>query len=137
MPFAVRLNVAAATALTGRLTWRDLGEGEIVAEPELMGDVVLHRRDAPSSYHLSVTVDDSLQGVTLVTRGRDLFHATHIHRLLQGLLGLPVPDWHHHGLLLNERGERLAKRDGSASLRSLRAAGKSPAEVRALAGFPD
>ncbi|HYC05401.1 MAG TPA: tRNA glutamyl-Q(34) synthetase GluQRS [Azospirillaceae bacterium] len=137
LPFAVRLSVAAATALTGRLTWRDLGEGEVVAEPELMGDVVLHRRDAPSSYHLSVAVDDALQGVTLVTRGRDLFHATHIHRLLQGLLGLPVPDWHHHGLLLNERGERLAKRDGAASLRSLRAAGKSPAEVRALAGFPD
>ncbi|HYE48407.1 MAG TPA: tRNA glutamyl-Q(34) synthetase GluQRS [Azospirillaceae bacterium] len=136
-PHAVRLDVAAATALTGPLSWHDRGEGTIVAQPEMMGDVVLARRDVATSYHLSVTVDDHLQGVTLVTRGRDLLAATHVHRLLQALLGLDVPEWHHHPLLLNERGERLAKRDGAVSLRALRAAGHAPAAVRAMAGFPD
>jgi len=96
---------------------------------------VLARKDVPTSYHLSVTVDDFLQGVTLVTRGRDLFHATHLHRLLQALLGYPAPDYHHHGLLTNDRGERLAKRDKAVSLRSLRESGRTPAEVRAMAGF--
>ena len=136
-PHALRLDVAAAQAITGPLTWRDRAAGEQVAQPELLGDVVLGRRDVPASYHLSVTWDDALQQVTLVTRARDLFDATHTHRLLQALLGLPVPDWHHHGLLTNPAGERLSKRDGAQGLRELRAAGKSPAEVRALAGFAD
>ena len=89
-----------------------------------------------TSYHLSVVVDDALQGVTLVTRGEDLLPATHLHRLLQALLGLPVPDYHDHGLLTDEVGRHLAKRDDARSLRSLREAGLSSAEVRAMAGFP-
>jgi glutamyl-Q tRNA(Asp) synthetase len=133
--FAVRLDVARACALAGPLSWHDEAAGTVGATPEILGNVVLARKDVPTSYHLSVTVDDALQGVTLVTRGRDLFHATHLHRLLQALLGLPVPDYHHHGLLTNDRGERLAKRDKAVSLRSLRESGRTPAEVRAMAGF--
>ena len=95
---------------------------------------MLARRDTPTSYHLSVTIDDALQGITLVTRGADLFAATHIHRLLQALLGLPIPEYHHHGLLTGPDGKRLAKRDGAQTLRALRDAGRSAAEVRALAG---
>lgn len=136
-PYAVRLDVAAAQRLTGPLSWVERGEGTIVAEPGVLGDVVLARRDVRTSYHLSVTVDDHVQGVTLVTRGRDLFPATHLHRLLQALLGLDVPEWRHHGLLTNAAGERLSKRDGATALRALRAAGRTPAEVRAMAGFPD
>ncbi|WP_207457263.1 tRNA glutamyl-Q(34) synthetase GluQRS [Azospirillum sp. SYSU D00513] len=136
-PYALRLDVAAAKALAGPLRWHDRAQGWQEAAPEILGDVVLARKDTPTSYHLSVTVDDDLQGITLVTRGQDLFFATHLHRLLQALLGLAVPDYHHHGLLVNERGERLAKRDGARSLRTLREAGHSPAEVRAMAGFPD
>jgi glutamyl-Q tRNA(Asp) synthetase len=133
--FAIRLDVARGSRLAGPLSWRDHAVGQIDATPEILGDVVLARKDVPTSYHLSVTVDDALQGVTLVTRGRDLFHATHLHRLLQALLGYPVPDYHHHGLLTNDRGERLAKRDKAVSLRALREVGKTPAEVRAMAGF--
>jgi glutamyl-Q tRNA(Asp) synthetase len=133
--FAIRLDVARARRLAGPLSWRDRMAGEVDATPEILGDVVLARKDVPTSYHLSVTVDDALQGVTLVTRGSDLFHATHLHRLLQALLGYPVPDYHHHGLLTNDQGERLAKRDKAVSLRALREAGKTPAEVRAMAGF--
>jgi len=99
--------------------------------------VVLARKEVATSYHLSVTLDDALQGVTLVIRGADLFHASHVHRLLQALLGLPVPEWHHHALIAGPDGERLAKRSDAASIRTLREAGKSPAEVRALAGFAD
>ncbi len=135
--YAWRLDMPAAARLTGPLRWFDRGRGWQAATPEILGDVVLARKDAPTSYHLSVTVDDDLQGITLVTRGEDLFFATHLHRLLQALLGLRVPEWHHHGLLTNERGERLAKRDRAQTLRSLREAGRTPAEVRALAGFPD
>jgi glutamyl-Q tRNA(Asp) synthetase len=137
LPFALRLDTTRALDLTGPLTWHDRGAGTVAAAPETLGDAVLARKDVPTSYHLSVTVDDQLQGVTLVTRGRDLFHATHLHRLLQALLGYRTPAYHHHGLLNNERGERLAKRDRAVSLRALRAAGRSPAQVRALAGFPD
>jgi glutamyl-Q tRNA(Asp) synthetase len=137
--FAIRLDVARASAIAsaiaGPLSWQDHGAGRIDATPEILGDIVLARKDVPTSYHLSVTVDDFLQGVTLVTRGRDLFHATHLHRLLQALLGYPAPDYHHHGLLTNDRGERLAKRDKAVSLRSLRESAKTPAEVRAMAGF--
>jgi glutamyl-Q tRNA(Asp) synthetase len=98
---------------------------------------VLARKDTPASYHLAVTVDDALQGVTLVTRGQDLFAATHVHRLLQALLDLPLPGYRHHRLLTDESGRRLAKRDRAATLKALREAGRTPAEVRAMAGFPD
>ncbi|MDR3518613.1 MAG: tRNA glutamyl-Q(34) synthetase GluQRS [Azospirillaceae bacterium] len=134
-PFAWRLDARRALALTGPLTWTDRLAGTQSVCPETLGDVVLARKDTPTSYHLSVTVDDAIQGVTLVTRGVDLFHATAIHRLLQALLALPVPQWHHHPLLTDDQGRRLAKRDGARSLRALRATGLSPAQVRALAGM--
>lgn len=133
--WALRLDVGRAAGLAGPLSFRDRGRGAIAADPAMFGDVVLARKDVPASYHLAVTVDDALQGVTLVTRGEDLLAATHIHRLLQALLGLPVPEWHHHGLLRDPQGRRLAKRDRAAALRALREAGHSPAEVRAMAGF--
>jgi glutamyl-Q tRNA(Asp) synthetase len=136
-PYALRLDVAKALAMTGPLTFFDEREGRVEAKPETLGDVVLARRDAPASYHLCVTVDDHLQGVTLVTRGVDLFHATHIHRVLQAILDLNVPTYLHHVLLTNAAGERLSKRDGAVALRALREAGRSAAEVRALAGFSD
>lgn len=133
-PHAIRLDVDKASALTGPLTWHDRGRGIIAADTGLLGDIVLARRDVRTSYHLSVTVDDALQGVTLVTRGEDLFHATHVHRLLQALLGLDVPDYHHHGLLLNDRGERLSKRDGATGIRTLREQGVPAAEILRRAG---
>ncbi len=134
---ALRLDLARALESVGDLAWEDLGEGMIEATPEVLGDVVLARKDVPTSYHLAVTWDDALQGVTLVTRGADLLPATHVHRLLQALLDLPTPAWHHHALVEDESGRRLAKRHDALSIRALRAAGRSPAEVRALAGFPD
>ena len=112
-PWAWRLDTDAARARAGELSWHDDLAGEQRATPEALGDVVLVRKDAPASYHLAATLDDAADGVTLVTRGSDLFAATHIHRLLQALLGLPVPRWHHHRLLLDENGEKLAKRRGS------------------------
>ena len=108
-----RLDVAQAIALTGPLTWEDALAGPQVARPEIFGDVVLIRRDAPASYHLAATLDDAADGITLVTRGADLFAASHIHRLLQALLGLPGPRWHHHRLLVGPDGAKLAKRRGS------------------------
>ena len=134
-PYALRLDVAAACRKTGELHWHDRERGTIAAQPELLGDVVLGRRDVPASYHLAVTLDDHRQAITLVTRGEDLFAATHVHRLLQALLDLATPDYHHHRLLTNAKGERLAKRDGALALSALRQGGRSPAEVRALAGF--
>jgi glutamyl-Q tRNA(Asp) synthetase len=134
-PYALRLDMCRAAAHAGDLAWHDEARGEVRATPGLFGDVVLARKETPASYHLAVTLDDALQGVTLVTRGEDLFAATHVHRLLQALLGLPTPRYHHHALLRGPDGRRLAKRDGAATLRALRAAGRSPAEVRALAGF--
>lgn len=136
-PYALRLDMARALARTGPLMWHDRVAGPVMARPELFGDVVLARKDVANSYHLAVTVDDALQGVSLVTRGEDLFAATHLHRLLQALLDLPVPEWWHHRLLTDAAGRRLAKRDGAATVRSLRAQGYSPADLRALAGFPD
>ena len=135
--YALRLDVGRALAQSGQLTWRDLDRGEQSAAPETLGDVVLARKEVATSYHLAVTTDDARQGVTVVTRGEDLFHATHVHRLLQALLDLPVPVWRHHGLLRNERGERLAKRDSAATLQALRLTGTTAAEVRQIAGFPD
>ncbi|MGH6931002.1 MAG: tRNA glutamyl-Q(34) synthetase GluQRS [Dongiaceae bacterium] len=134
--YAMRLDVAKAAALTGPLAWHERGQGKVAVNPGLFSDVVLARKDIAASYHLAVTVDDDLQGVTLVTRGQDLFEATHIHRLLQALLGLAEPEYHHHALLADDRGRRLAKRDDARSLRALRDAGHSPAEIRAMAGFP-
>jgi glutamyl-Q tRNA(Asp) synthetase len=127
-PHAWRLDMAAATARTGPLTWRDHETG-FAATPERFGDVVLARKDAPASYHLAVTVDDAAQGVTDVVRGRDLLAATHVHRLLQALLGLPSPRYRHHGLLLDAAGARLAKRHGAPAIADLRAAGADPAAL--------
>ncbi len=118
--------------MTGPLSWNDRAAGHVEAAPLAFGDVVLARKDAPASYHLSVTVDDHLQHVSLVTRGKDLFRATDIHRLLQALLGYATPDYHHHKLLTDATGRRLAKRDGDVTLRALRASGKTAAEVRGL-----
>lgn len=113
LPAAWRLDVEAALARTGPLSWEDELHGPQAADPREFGDVVLVRKDAPASYHLAATLDDAADGVTLVTRGMDLFAATHVHRLLQALLGLPVPRWHHHALLLDGSGQKLAKRRGS------------------------
>jgi glutamyl-Q tRNA(Asp) synthetase len=127
-PHAWRLDAAAASAAAGPLYWRD-GDTEVIAEPEAQGDVVLARKDAPVSYHLAVTVDDGAQGVTDVVRGRDLYAATDVHRLLQALLGLPTPLYRHHGLLAGADGRRLAKRHGAPTIADLRAAGADPAEL--------
>lgn len=128
-PYALRLDVAKAMAAVGALTWKDRARGSIIAEPAVFGDVVLARKETPASYHLAVVVDDALQGITLVTRGEDLLPASHLHRLLQELLGLPVPEWQHHRLITDENGKRLAKRDDARSLRSLREAGWTPQQV--------
>jgi glutamyl-Q tRNA(Asp) synthetase len=127
-PHAWRLDVARAAAQAGPLCWRD-GDMEVQADREAVGDVVLARKDAPVSYHLAVTVDDAAQGVTDIVRGRDLLHATHVHRLLQVLLGLPAPSYHHHPLLTDAEGQRLAKRTGAPTLASLREAGTDPARL--------
>jgi glutamyl-Q tRNA(Asp) synthetase len=119
------------------LGFGDERAGWVVADPGAFGDVVLARKDVPASYHLCVTHDDALQGVTLVVRGEDLLAATHVHVLLQALMGWPAPDYAHHALLTDAAGRRLAKRDRAATLRDLRAAGRSPAEVRAMAGGAD
>jgi glutamyl-Q tRNA(Asp) synthetase len=126
--YALRLDVAAALARTGPLDWSEDGK-RIAAEPQLLGDVVLARKDVPTSYHLAVTIDDALQGVTLVTRGADLFAATHTHRLLQALLGLPTLVYRHHPLLTDAAGRRLAKRDQALTIRAMRDAGATPAQI--------
>lgn len=121
---AWRLDMAKAEALAGPLSWYDALAEEQQARPGQFGDVVLVRRDAPASYHLAATLDDAADGISLVTRGADLFASTHVHRLLQALLDLPVPRWHHHGLLVEEDGRKLAKRRGSPSLADRRRAGE-------------
>ncbi len=120
---AWRLDVTKALAETGPVCWEDDLAGVQAARPELFGDVVLVRKEAPASYHLAATLDDAAQGITLVTRGADLFAATHIHRLLIALLGLPVPRYHHHALLCEADGSKLAKRRNSPALKDLRLAG--------------
>lgn len=120
---AWRIDMTRAAALAGPLAWEDELAGVQVATPELFGDVVLLRKEAPASYHLAATIDDAAQGISLVTRGADLFLSTHIHRLLQDLLGLSVPRWYHHGLLTEVDGRKLAKRRGSPALKDLREAG--------------
>ncbi|MBK5910032.1 tRNA glutamyl-Q(34) synthetase GluQRS [Rhodothalassium salexigens] len=133
---AWRLDVERARAtLDGPLSWRDAEAGWVRAAPETLGDVVLARKDVATSYHLSVTVDDATQGVSHIVRGRDLFHATHVHRLLQALLDLPVPVYEHHPLILGDDGRRLAKRDRSMTLAALRDAGAAPADIRARLGL--
>jgi glutamyl-Q tRNA(Asp) synthetase len=136
-PYALRLDVARGLALTGPLEWRDLRAGPVAARPETFGDVVLARKDVPSSYHLAVTVDDAAHGVTLVTRGEDLFHATHVHRLLQALLGLPTPSYYHHNLIADSNGLRMAKRNRAVTLRMLRQSGRRPDDVWKLLGLPE
>jgi glutamyl-Q tRNA(Asp) synthetase len=118
--------------MTGSLEWVEEGGGEprqVRADPAALGDVVLARKDVPASYHLAVTVDDALQGVTLITRGEDLAPATHIHRLLQSLLGLPTPRYRHHPLVTDAAGRRLAKRDYALTIREMRVNGMTPAEI--------
>jgi glutamyl-Q tRNA(Asp) synthetase len=130
--YALRLDVETAFDRTGPRDWIDEGVGTIEMNPLPLGDVVLARKDIPVSYHLAVTVDDALQGVTLVTRARDLFPATHIHRLLQALLDLPVPHWHHHKLLTDDEGKRFAKRDRAMTLQEMREAGTTPEQLISL-----
>ena len=127
-PAALRLDLEKALAITGPLVWDDAvagaqSVGDAIGRPPL-GDPVLRRKDLPASYHLAVTLDDADDGVTLVTRGLDLFHATPVHRILQALLGLPVPRWHHHRLLLDEQGRKLAKRRGSPAMSDYRERGE-------------
>lgn len=137
-PHALRLDMARALELAPPdLSFEEEGEGRLRCNPARFGDVVLARKDTPASYHLCVTHDDAMQGVTLVTRGEDLKPATDLHRLLQVLMGWPEPAYAHHRLLTDASGRRLAKRDRAATLRDLRAAGVTPAALRAMAGFPD
>jgi len=130
--YALRLDVGAAMERAGPLVWVE-EDREVAADPAVLGDVVVARKETPTSYHLAVTVDDALQGVTLVTRGADLFQSTHIHRLLQALLGLPTPRYRHHPLMVDAAGRRLAKRDGARSVRAMRQAGMTPREILILA----
>ncbi|WP_050386336.1 tRNA glutamyl-Q(34) synthetase GluQRS [Bradyrhizobium pachyrhizi] len=141
VPFALRLDMASARAHAGELRWQEAGEGpagesgDVVARPEAWGDVILARKETPTSYHLSVVIDDALQGVTDVVRGLDLFWSTSVHRLLQELLGLPVPNYRHHRLIRDVTGQKLSKSTQATGLRELRAAGASPADIRRLVGL--
>lgn len=136
---AFRLDMEKALKLVGRpSSWTETGDGrhgEIPADPSAWGDVILSRSDAPSSYHLSVTVDDAAQGITHVVRGLDLFEATAVHRLLQDLLELPQPVYHHHRLVVGQDGTKLSKSEGSTGLAALRGEGFSPADIRRLVGL--
>ena len=132
-PHALRLDMAVALRRTGPLSWEEAGEGRLPCHPEAFGDPVLARKDAPASYHLCVTHDDALQGVTLVTRAADLRAATSLHRLLQALFGWQEPRYAHHPLLLDPQGRRLSKRDGAVTLRALRESGATPEAVRVRA----
>ena len=140
-PYALRLDIAAACARAGELGWIEHGQGpngetgEIVARPQDWGDVILARKETPTSYHLSVVIDDALQGVTEVVRGEDLFWSTSVHRLLQALLGLPQPVYRHHRLVLDTAGAKLSKSTGATGLRELRAKGATPADIRRLVGI--
>jgi glutamyl-Q tRNA(Asp) synthetase len=140
-PFALRLDMAAACATAGDLDWFERGEGpegetgKVAARPAAWGDVILARRETPTSYHLSVVIDDALQGVTEVVRGRDLFWSTSVHRLLQALLGLPRPAYRHHRLIRDSSGQKLSKSTGATGLRELRAGGATSADIRRLVGL--
>ena len=132
-PHALRLDAARARRLTGELWWTDRSHGRRTARLDRFGDVVVARKDNATSYHLAVVVDDAAQGVTHVTRGEDLLEATHVHRTLYALLDLAAPVWRHHGLCRDDRGRRLAKRQGAATIRSLREHGHTPEQVLAMA----
>jgi glutamyl-Q tRNA(Asp) synthetase len=140
-PYALRLDMAAAIARVGALGWTESGTGPhgetgtVAAAPQAWGDVVLARKETPTSYHLSVVVDDALQGATRVMRGQDLFWSTSLHRLLQALIGLVQPVYHHHRLILDGEGRKLAKSSRSTGLRELRAAGATPADIRRMVGL--
>jgi len=144
-PYALRLDMAAAIERAGAptcgLTWIETGvgpmgeTGTVAANPELWGDVVLARKGTPTSYHLAVTVDDAAQGVSNIVRGRDLFWATGVHRLLQALLDLPAPKYHHHRLIRDAEGQKLSKSNRATALRALRNAGASPADIRRIVGL--
>jgi glutamyl-Q tRNA(Asp) synthetase len=140
-PYALRLDMAAACARAGELTWIENGEGPggetgtVAAGPGAWGDIVLARKETPTSYHLAVAIDDALQGVTEVVRGQDLFWSTSVHRLLQQLLGLPRPAYRHHRLILDDAGRKLSKSNKATGLRELRAGGATPAEIRRLVGL--
>jgi glutamyl-Q tRNA(Asp) synthetase len=141
-PCALRLDMEAACARAGNLNWTEQGEGldgktgTVTARPQAWGDVILARKETPTSYHLSVVLDDALQGVTDVVRGQDLFWSTSVHRLLQKLLDLPQPAYRHHRLVLDDAGQKLAKSTKSTGLRELRAQGATPADIRRLVGLP-
>jgi glutamyl-Q tRNA(Asp) synthetase len=141
-PYALRLDMAAAGARTKRLTWTELGEGpagehgSVGARPEAWGDVILARKETPTSYHLSVVIDDALQGVTDVIRGQDLFWSTSVHRLLQELLGITPPAYRHHRLIRDSAGQKLSKSTKATALRELRAGGATAADIRRLVGLP-
>jgi len=140
--YALRLDMAAARARAGDLTWLEHGggpdgeTGRVAARPQAWGDVILARRDTPTSYHLSVVIDDARQGVTEVVRGEDLFWSTSVHRLLQQLLGLPQPVYRHHRLVRDGEGRKLSKSTMATGLRELRAAGATPADIRRGVGLP-
>lgn len=140
-PHALRLDMKAAVAVAGDLAWIESGAGPngetgtVRARPEAWGDVILARKDTPTSYHLSVVIDDALQGVTDVVRGQDLFWATSVHRLLQALLGLPQPAYRHHHLLRDDTGRKLSKSTHATALRSLRAQGVTAMDIRRRVGL--
>ncbi|WP_375412679.1 tRNA glutamyl-Q(34) synthetase GluQRS [uncultured Bradyrhizobium sp.] len=140
-PYALRLDMAAARARAGELAWIEQGEGPnretgtVAANPQAWGDIVLARKETPTSYHLSVVIDDALQGVTDVMRGQDLFWSTSVHRLLQQLLDLPQPVYRHHRLMRDSGGRKLSKSTAATGLRELRARGVTPAEIRRLVGL--
>jgi glutamyl-Q tRNA(Asp) synthetase len=141
MPYALRLDMEAACARTNQLTWIEHGEGPegetgvVSAQPEAWGDVILARKETPTSYHLSVVIDDALQGVTDVVRGRDLFWSTSVHRLLQHLLGIPQPAYRHHRLMTDASGQKLSKSTDATGLRELRGQGAGPADIRRMVGL--
>jgi glutamyl-Q tRNA(Asp) synthetase len=141
-PYALRLDMAAARARAGDLTWIEhregpIGEtGAVAAGPQAWGDVVIARKETPTSYHLSVVIDDAVQGVTEVVRGQDLFWSTSVHRLLQQLLGLPQPAYRHHRLVLDRAGRKLSKSTEATGLRELRAGGATLTDIRRLVGLP-
>ena len=138
-PYALRLDMAAAVARAGALTWREQDAkghvATIAADPTAWGDVVLARKETPTSYHVSVVVDDAAQDITEVVRGQDLFAATSVHRLLQALLGLPQPVYRHHPLILDADGRKLSKSTQATGLRELRARGATPADIRRMVGL--
>ena len=142
-PYALRLDMQAALARAGELSWKEFGEGPggesgvVAAQPEAWGDVILARKETPTSYHLSVVIDDALQGVTDVVRGRDLFWSTSVHLLLQQLLGIPQPVYRHHRLIEDASGHKLSKSTQATALRELRGQGATPADIRSLVGLSD